>query len=102
MVSVVFLLFWFLFKYSKARKLAKAKLRRESKDLEEDSWTFFYYAYIYYSVFCEFVPCMFGLHLIFSVLAYFTPIAHSFHLFLVIYLSTTARYVIKSTTEHVG
>lgn len=100
-ISVIFLGVWFIFEYPQALKMAKKRIQRETKEIIDDSWLFFLKKYVWYSVCLQFVPCTFGFHLLFAACSFLNPIFHTIHLFLVLYLSTTARYVIKSITEHV-
>lgn len=103
LISFVAFSLWFGFRFPESKMLANDSIKRDNVDLDENSWTFWFYRNFYYSIFLKSIPMMLFLHLTFSITGYFwNPIFHTGHLFLILFLSTTARYVIRSITEHMG
>lgn len=101
LISVIMLLLWTKYKYKESRTIAREFIRRKNKDIESNGMMIWLQINIYRSVIKEPIPVMLFLHVAFTAAAFLQdPIFHTFHLFLLIFLSKTARYVIKSVTEH--
>ena len=103
LISIIFLGLWFSFRYPEAKMLAYNAIKLDDNDLLETSWKFWYYKNFHYSIFKKSTPMMLFLHFALAILGFFfNPIFHTGHLFLILYLSTTARYVVRSITEHIS
>ena len=81
------LIVWFAFKYSSKVEIAKT-LHSEDSDLNGIAYTLD--IYFYESIFKQQAPVSLLLHLIFVVLGFVNPIAHTFHLFMIIFFNRTA------------
>lgn len=86
-----------LFKYSSKVEMAKLRspLFENNTRVKE-----LFRVYVNESVLNQDAPISLILHILFVGLSFWSPIAHTFHPFMIIFLNQTTKYLIRSVTEH--
>lgn len=95
------LLLWIFSKYTERVKKEKNRLEADSYLGNNNKLLMWFKIYIKKSIFDDLTALSYIFHIVAGALALkFSPCFYSIHLFTIIFISKTTRYVIKSITEH--
>lgn len=94
---------WFWFKFDESKQVEIENRKLMEKDYEQKGRLIkFFRDIIYASIIKQSIPMMFIFQLTFCLFGIFVnSLFITFHLMLLVYLSGTAKYVVKSITEHI-
>jgi hypothetical protein len=97
--SLFLLIVWFFGRY--IQNVGIANLKAVSMSGVNYSWRDYIWVYVYKSILMKTTPVQLFLHILLGILgAAYRPIFHTLHLILIILMSKTAYYVVRSITTH--